>query len=307
MANDFNILEFLQTENDIEKVKEKLFLYHQLLQNAVSDRDVYTFLLSMFNLGVAFEPCENPLVSIIIPVKNEFIVTEFLLNSIHSYTKNIPYEVIIADDNSQDQTTEIKNYFPNIKVVMNDINTPGFLYNVSNAIGYARGKYILLLNNDMMVFENYLDEMLKVIEKYPDIGIVGAKNISLENKIQECGAIISQDIKITYIGRDEDINFMDDKEYIDCDYCSGCSILFKKETWDKAGGFDKEYAPAYYEDSDFALNVKYNLGLKSVCAPKAKIYHYKSVSYIKDYKYRLSISKNKTHFKEKWEKYLNKE
>ena len=306
MANDFNIKEFLNTETDIEKVKERLsFVYHSL-NGVTSDRDVYKFLLEMLNLGMEFEYFENPLVSIVIPVKDKFILTEFLLNSIRSYTNNIPYEVIIADDNSEDQTAEIQKFFPNINVVKNDINTPGFLYNVSNAINHARGKYILLLNNDMMVFENYLDELLKVIEKYPDIGIVGAKNISMENKTLECGATMDKNGLVSYIGQNQDINFAEDKEYIDCDYCSGCSILFTKETWNKAGGFDKNYAPAFFEDSDFAFNVKYNLGLKSVCVPKSKIYHYKGATYASDFKHKIYAKDNKKYFLNKWEKYLNK-
>lgn len=304
MAEEYDIIEFLKTETDINKVKERLYVFYNLLSGAIKDVSIYKFLLGMFDLKVDFEYFENPLVSIVIPVKNEYMLTAFLLNSIRSYTNNIPYEVIIADDNSNDQTTNIQNDFPNVSVVKNDINKPGFLYNVSNAIKYAKGKYILLLNNDVMVFENYLDELLKVLEKYNDIGIVGSKNISLENKIQECGVFIKKDGDVDFFAKDEEINYLDDKEYVDCDYCSGCSILFKKETWDKAGGFDERFAPAYYEDSDFAFNVKYNLGLKSVCVPKSKIYHYKNVSYIKDIKNKLTLATSKDYFLEKWGKYI---
>ncbi|MBQ9246500.1 glycosyltransferase [bacterium] len=304
MSDEFNIAEYLSKETDINNVKERLFVFYNLLSGSLNEVNIYKFLLGMFDLTTDFEYYENPLVSIIIPVKNEYILTAFLLNSIHSYTKNIPYEIIIADDNSEDQTTGIENRFKNINVVKNDINKPGFLYNVSKAIKYARGKYILLLNNDMMVFDNYLDELLKVIEKYNDIGIVGSKNIGIDNKIMECGVFIDKDCNIKFGGEKEGIDFLDEKEYIDCDYCSGCSILFRKETWDKSGGFDENYAPAYYEDSDFALNVRHNLNLKSVCVPKSKIYHYRHVSYIKNVKSQITQLRNKNYFSKKWGKYL---
>lgn len=305
MENEYDIKQFLLKETDIENVKKKLFITDTLLKGAMLDSYIYKFLIGLFNLDVDFEYCENPLVSIVIPVKDEFIITQFLLNSIKSYTQNILYEVIIADDNSTDETVDIQKHFPNIVVIKNDINSPGFLHNVNNAMKHARGKYILLLNNDMMVMENYLQEMLNVIEKYPDIGIVGAKDISIENTLEECGVKMKQDGSVEFLGYGEDTNYMDDKEYLDCDYCSGCSILFKKEIWDKLGGFDTNLAPAYYEDSDFAFRVKYNLGLKSVCAPKAKIYHYKSVSYSKTLTFNLTIEKNKEYFLKKWSKYLN--
>lgn len=304
MAEEFDIVDFIKNETDIEKVKERLFVFYNILAGSMKEISIYQFLIGMFNLNVVFEHVEKPLVSIVIPVKNEYIMTEFLLNSIHSYTKNIPYEIIIADDNSDDQTTEIENCFPNITVVKNDINTPGFLFNVNNAINHARGKYILLLNNDMMVLENYLEELIKVIEGHDDIGIVGAKTIGLDNKIQECGCNIKKDGEVEFIAQNKEPDYLDDKEYTECDYCSGCSILFKKDTWDKAGGFDKNFAPAYFEDSDFAFNVKYNLGLKSVCVPKSKIYHYKQVSYMKDIKSKGTITSSKNYFIKKWANYL---
>ncbi len=306
MSNEFDIAAFIKNETNIERVKERLYASYNLYKSSQKDAEVYRFLLSMFNLSVEFEHFENPVVSIVIPVKNEFMVTQFLLNSIHSNTRNIPYEIIIADDNSIDETVNIQAFFPNIFVSKNDAETPGFLYNVTHAVEKARGKYILLLNNDMLVLENYLLELLNVIENHSDIGIVGSKNISIEGKVQECGVKVYPNANVEFLGIDENSDYMDYKEYVDCDYCSGCSILFKKETWDKAGGFDKFYAPAYYEDSDFAFNVRYNLGLKSVCVPKSKIYHYKGVSYAKDLKHKTTIQRNKDYFISKWGKYLNR-
>ena len=305
MAVNNEILDIIKNETDIVKLKELLILLDDTRTNVLKELSVYQFYLNMLDLSVDFEYFEKPLVSIVIPVKNEFFMTQFLLNSIYSYTQGIPYEVIIADDNSDDKTKDIETLYQNVKVVKNDISTPGFLYNVKNAIKQARGEYILLLNNDMLVFENYLTEMLNVIQKYNDIGIVGAKTLTLGKKITECGVKVKKNGEIIYIGLDELPNFLDNEEYIDCDYCSGCSILFKKETWDKAGGFDENLAPAYYEDSDFAFNVKYNLGLKSVCVPRAKLYHFCGITYNKFSIDKVKIAeKNKTYFLNKWGKYI---
>ncbi len=307
MPDDFDIAKFLEEETDIKKVKDMLFLCSNLLSNALNDLTAYKFYVTMFKHGVDFEQYENPLVSIVIPVKNEFNMTQFLLNSIHLHTNNIPYEVIIADDNSTDQTIEIQKIFTNIKVVKNDITTPGFLYNVTNAIKQARGEYILLLNNDMVVLENYLSTLLNVLQKHNDIGIAGSKTLYTDNKIQECGVILKNDGIPDFIGAEQNHDFMDDKEYIDCDYCSGCAILFRRSDWERAGGFDKNLAPAYYEDSDFAFNLKYNYGLKSVCVPQSKIYHFRSITYNKEIVNKTaSLKKNKEYFLKKWINHFNK-
>ncbi len=305
MAEKFNIYKFLDTETDINEVKKLLFNTYNIMNTSANKVDIYEFYLRMFNLSVNFEKFENPKVSIVIPVKNEFFMTQFLLNSIYGRTHNIPYEIIIADDNSTDETINIQNIFGNITVAKNDINTPGFAYNVINAIKHAKGEYILLLNNDMFVLDNYLNELLNVIENHDDIGIAGAKTISLDNVTIECGVKMYNDASIEFIGEDEDTNYMDDKEYVECDYSSGCSILFKKELWEKSGGFDLNLAPAYFEDSDFAFNLKYNFGLKTVCVPKSKIYHFRGITYNKTFVDKIKTSnKNKEYFLKKWNNQL---
>ena len=307
MAEKFDVLKYTKEENNINAVKSVLIVQNRLLNASLNSLATYQFFVSLFTLGIDFEYFENPEVSIVIPVKNEYDMTQFLLNSIYSQTQNITYEIIIADDNSIDKTKEIQNTFKNITVIKNDIKTPGFVHNVSKAIKFARGKYILLLNNDMFVLDNYLEELLKVIKKYDDIGIVGSKNISLDGKIIECGVKLRNDGNVAYIGNEQNNEYLDEEEYIDCDYCSGCSILFEKSLWEKSGGFDKNLAPAYYEDSDFALNIKYNFGLKSVCVPRSKIYHFKGITYEKEVQTKMdSTLKNKEYFLNKWNKYLPK-
>lgn len=291
-------------KEDIETLQNDFVLAYSMMKQEKQEKEIYRFILEQINLTCDFEYFESPKVSIIIPVKNEYLITQFLLNSIQAATKDIAYEVIIADDNSTDMTTQIPQLFTNVRVVKNNSENPGFLYNVSNAIKYAKGEFILLLNNDMMVLENYLIPLVEIMEKDNTIGIAGAKNLSIEGKIQECGVKMYPNGCVEFIGYEQPEDFADEYNYTDCDYCSGCSILFRREVWEKTGGFDKNLAPAYYEDSDFAFNLKYNYGLKSVCVPKSKIIHYKGASYSKNLKLSESASKNRKYFMEKWQKYL---
>ena len=102
---------------------------------------------------LAVPPQNNIVVSIVIPAYNQFHYTYLCIKSIIENSKD--YEIILADDNSTDETKNAKLYFDGIRVVHNETNLR-FLKNVNNASSYARGKYIVFLNNDTQVQEGWL-------------------------------------------------------------------------------------------------------------------------------------------------------
>lgn len=298
------VYEYIKTETDIDKLKTEVIkildFYNQKYTEATSESNLYQFIIDNISIEAKFKHVDSPKVSIVIPVYNQYILTKSLLFSIYKNTKDIDYEIIIADDNSDDETKNIGENFENIIHIKNTSGHKGFLYNVKNAIQHARGEYIFLMNNDMITCDNYLTELLNIIENDNSIGIAGSKILTTNHKIQECGLNLYKN-GLVFIGQNENITYYDNVPYIDCDYCSGCAILFRKDIWDKSGGFDTNYAPAYFEDSDFALNLKHNYNLKSVCVPKSKIYHFRG----KSYKF-YNLDKNKEYFLKKWDKYLTK-
>lgn len=246
-----------------------------------------------------FPKFENIKVSIVIPVYNQYQLTKDLLFSILQETKNISYEIIIADDNSTDETKNIEQNIKNIITVHNPENL-GFLKNVNNAVNFANGKYIMLLNNDMIVTENWLCELVNTIKNDKTIGVVGATVLYPNGKIQEKGNTLYKNGDSKFNDNKKNNNKKD--EIKEVDYCSGCCILFSKENWDKIGGFDETFAPAYFEDADFCLQIKYRLNLKIVNQPKSEIYHFHGQTYTS--KAKSLFGKNKIKFNNKWNKYL---
>ena len=117
-----------------------------------------------------------------------------------------------------------------------------------------------------------------------------------DDTIQEVGGTvyINGSSECNYAGQEQ----IDTSKLYDADYCSGCGIMFSKADWDKLGGFDERFVPAYYEDTDLCYQIKYILGKKVVCQPKAQIYHFHSKTY--NAKASAIIDKNRTKFKEKW-------
>ena len=223
-----------------------------------------------------FDYVEHPTVSIVIPVYNQIHYTYACLLSILEHTKDVSYEVIIADDVSTDATEHLSEYAEGLVICRNSTNQ-GFLRNCNNAARHARGKYVMFLNNDTQVTENWLSSLVQLIESDPTIGMVGSKLVYPDGRLQEAGGIIWSDGSGWNYGR---LDNPDKPEYNyvkDVDYISGAAILLSNDLWKQIGGFDTRFAPAYCEDSDLAFEVR-KAGYRVVYQPLSKVIHFEGVS-----------------------------
>ena len=267
---------------------------------------IFLFFLKYFKI-IKIPLFENPLISIIIPVYNNFKYTYNCIESIVKSNPKIPYEIIIADDMSTDSTKSIQKYFPNIHINKNK-RDQGFVMNCNMAANLVKGKYIHFLNNDIQVENEWLSSLLKLIESDEKIGMVGSKIIYPDKTLQEAGGIIWKDGSGCNYGRGKDPE-MGEYNYVkEVDYISGASILIKKSVWDEIGGFDKRYIPSYYEDTDLAFEVREH-GYKVMYQPKSVVIHYEGISNGKDLKKGIKKyqSKNQKKFIEKWKEKLKEQ
>lgn len=219
---------------------------------------------------------DSPLVSIIIPVYNQIHYTYACLRSIEELTKDVSYEVIIADDVSTDATKELSSYADNLVIMRNETNQ-GFLRNCNQAAKAARGKYLMFLNNDTQVTKGWLSSLVRLIESDPAIGMVGSKLVYPDGRLQEAGGIIWSDGSGWNYGRLDDPGKPEYNYVKDVDYISGAAILLSNDLWKQIGGFDELFAPAYCEDSDLAFSVR-RAGYRVVYQPMSKVIHFEGVS-----------------------------
>ncbi len=256
---------------------------------------------------LTFEKQKKPQVSIVIPVYNQFDYTYNCLKSILHNSGTVTYEIIIANDCSTDLTTRINEVIKNIKVVTNQTNLR-FLKNCNNAAKYAKGKYILFLNNDTQVQPNWLAPLVELIERDSSIGMVGSKLVYADGRLQEAGGILWNDGSAWNYGNRKD---PEDPEYNyvkEADYISGAAIMIKTSLWKEIGGFDENFAPAYCEDSDLAFEVRKH-GYKVMYQPLSVVVHFEGVSNGTDTSsgqkaYQVINSKK---FLEKWKDVLQTE
>ena len=249
---------------------------------------------------------ENPAVSIIIPVYNQFEYTYHCVESILKNSGDVSFEILIANDCSTDLTTEIEQIIPGVRCITTEKNLR-FLLNCNNAAKYAKGKYLLFLNNDTQVQDNWLEPLVTLIESAEDIGMVGSKLIYPDGLLQEAGGILWRDGSAWNYGNRQNAALPEFNYVKQVDYISGAAIMLYRSLWEEIGGFDEQFAPAYCEDSDLAFTVR-KMGYRVMYQPKSVVVHFEGISNGTDTssgqkQYQILNSKK---FYEKWKDELAK-
>ncbi|QBN20210.1 glycosyltransferase [Flavobacterium nackdongense] len=259
-----------------------------------------------------FNPSTNPKVTIIIPFYNQLDYTWNCLNHLHTHlTDKISYEILLIDDNSSENCdlSEITG----IRIIKNTENK-GFLKNINIGIKSSLGEYIYILNNDTEVQKGFLEELFYVFESFPNVGAVGSKLINADGSLQEAGSVFMKDCTIHQIVRKKEVYYPQVNYIYKVDYCSGCSLLFKKQ---KDNGdlnlFDEYFAPAYFEETDFCFQIKHLQNKEVYYTPFSVVLHFNGVTYNapknidtakikqKEELFKLNLEK----FKNKWQPQIN--
>ncbi len=225
---------------------------------------------------LALPTSSGPDVSVIIPVHGSFWYTHQCLRSIVANRPDRSFEIIIVDDRSQDETLFASMLLSGVRLLRNEVNL-GFVGSVNAGAAVAKGKWLLLLNNDTEVTPGWLDELCDTFERDPGIGIVGSKLVFPSGRLQEVGGIIWRFADGANRGRDDN---PEDPRYCylrDTDYVSGAALMIPRLVWDEVGGLSPDFAPAYYEDVDLCFKVR-AAGRRVVVQPYSRVVHHEGVS-----------------------------
>ena len=137
---------------------------------------------------------------------------------------------------------------------------------------------------------------------------MGSMFLYPDGRIQEAGGIIWKTGEAYHYGWGESPS---DRKYNftrEVDYCSAASLLVRKGLFDKLGGFDRRYAPAYYEDVDLCFGIR-SLGHKVIFQPRSRVIHYEGVTAERDTAANTKTYQviNRKKFAEKWSETLNQQ
>ena len=217
-----------------------------------------------------------PIVSVIIPIYGKVEFTMACLRSIAKHLPAIPFEVIVIDDCSPDNSVEILTKILGLKIYSNKLNE-GFIKSCNMGARISKGQYLYFLNNDTEVTSGWLDNLYETFSNFPGTGFVGSKLIYPDGSLQEAGGIIWRDGSAWNFGRNQDANIPSFNYAREVDYCSGASIMVPRNIFDEIGGFDEIYAPAYCEDSDLALKIR-QCGYRVIYQPTSVVIHFEGIT-----------------------------
>lgn len=262
---------------------------------------------------IKYEIDGNPLISVIIPNKDHTDDLDICLKSLYEKSSYKSFEVIIVENNSTEKETleyyeKIKQRYENLKVV---IWTGIFNYSAINNFGvsYAKGEYILLLNNDVEIINgSCLEEMLMFAQR-KDVGAVGAKLYYSDDTVQHAGVILglggTAGHAHKHFGRSHPGYMARASIAQNLTACTAACLMMRRDVFDEVGGLDESFEVAF-NDVDLCMKIR-KKGYLVVFTPYAELYHYESKSRGNDStpekleRFRGEIDR----FKEKWQKQLD--
>lgn len=253
-----------------------------------------------------------PLVSIIIPTRNNYFLLKQCIESIIEKTSYKPYEIIIIDNGSNDETTleyfkEVKNNSL-IKVIRdNDIFNYSSLNN--HAVELAKGQFIALLNDDIQVIEtNWLHEMIAYAQQ-AHVGVVGAKLYYPNYTIQHAGVVLVGSIsRHVHKGlTPSDIGYCSRAQLAQSyTAVTAACLVVKQSIYKQLNGLNSLDLTVGWNDIDFCLRVK-EAGYENIWTPHAQLLHHESATRGQDIspEKRARAEKEYRYMQKRWGQKMN--
>jgi GT2 family glycosyltransferase len=237
----------------------------------------------------------KPVVSIIIPCFNKWDYTIRCLQKLVENTRGVPFETIVIDNASADDTRIGLPMLEGIRLHRNEVNL-GFAKACNQGAEMARGKYLLFLNNDTEPQPGWLTAMIRLPEADASIAVVGSKLLFPDGTLQHAGVgfLYASPHPISPVHLNYRLPPERANEFLELKCVTGASLLIRREIFFEVGRFDEGYVNGN-EDVDLCLKVHEKKG-RIIFTPESVLIHHESVS-----EGRFShVNQNVNLFHERW-------
>lgn len=189
-------------------------------------------------------------------------------------------ETILVDNGSTDGTSEtVRKRFPWVRLIRNEINC-GFSVAVNQGLEHAKGRHVLVLNNDTKIVPGCLEAIVDFMDRRPEAGIVTPQLIYEDGRLQNSIANLPslQEIfvgkallKLLFPGRypSKIVKFAEPTEV---ESVVGAAMFIRRECLERIGGIDERFF-IFLEETDWCRRVR-DAGWKIFLHPDAKIIHH---------------------------------
>ena len=269
--------------------------------NRTSDHMAQTWLKTLNNLSASDTVIPaKPVVSIIMLTYNALKYTKECVESIRRHTF-YPHEIVFVDNGSKDGTVgyleELTTANPHYRLIANKTNM-GFAAGNNLGVGAARGEYVLMLNNDVLVGPGWLEDLVSSLERHPKIGLVGPLTNHISGR-QAIAHVPYEDAEGFYQFsaqvRKAKKGVLTPRRRI-----AGFALLLRRSLFEQVGGLAQVFGSGNYEDDDLCLRVA-ELGYAIMVDEGTYLHHYGSQTFTANgIDYAASLKRNEKLFRKRW-------
>lgn len=244
-----------------------------------------------------------PRVSILLVTYGNWDLTALCLASLQRFSGTIPFEIIVVDNQSPDDTAQRllaveKSGLLPLSVVANRENR-GFAAANNQAARLARADVLLLLNNDTIVTDGWMERLLEVLDGDPAVGMVGPRTNSCGNEAALGTHYATVEDMFQFAARYTEAHRGGSKQP---DMLTLFCTAIRAPLWKEVGGLDEGYGLGMFEDDDLSMAVR-RRGYKVLLCEDSYVHHYGGAAFGKlpPRKYLRLFFHNRRYFERKWQ------
>lgn len=225
--------------------------------------------------------------SVVIVNYQTFELTKNTINSIFENKYSFDYEILVVDNASKDDSlSRLKEYFGNKVYFIASKDNNGFAAGNNQALRVAKGRHVLLLNSDTVVWENTLESIYNYMENHTDVGACGCRVLLENGELDKACKRSFPNVKNSFFrlfhiptnSEDNDYNLdnLPDDEIYEIDCLTGAFMFMRSDALKEVGLLDETFF-MYGEDIDLCFRIK-KAGWKIIYYGQSKLTHLKGAS-----------------------------